>query len=553
MPVRPIDTASGESALPRPPGVLAKRLFVAAIAVGIVGILAWAMASGLARDGIQPGDALVFGLYLPNVALNGAAAATAFAGLFWARRRRRADPPADWRPEKRTAILIPSRNEDVPALGARLRALMRDLADRGLGAHVDLFLLSDSDDPRAIAAEERMAIELACGDRPRLYYRRRLGNEGRKVGNLSNWLRQWGGHYAYMLTLDADSVMSARRIAAMIRRMETRPRLGLIQSGIRLSGGESRFARLQQRAGRLYGAPFIAGLAGWSGSEGNYYGHNALIRVAAFSGAAGLPKLPGQAPFGGDILSHDFVEAAWMRRAGWAIEINPDSVGSAEGGPETVIAYHKRDRRWCQGNMQHLQLLRARGLHPVSRLHLLLGIAGYLAAPLWLALVVVAILAHQVDGMLWPTIGAMALILVQKAAGVVDRLLRRPGAWARRIVLGAAVRELALSTLLAPLIMLRQTVSVASIVSGQDCGWKPPAGAKKAGDMPWLEPAAGAALIAAVIPGLATPWHVLLIAPIALPLLAAPLITAWLDARPGTRFALPLPAISLPGGYALQR
>ncbi len=553
MPVRPVDGPVETRALPRPPGVAMRRLIVAMLAASVVGLLAWAMIRGLLGDGLQFGDALIFGLYLPNVALNAFAAATALAGLFWVRRRRRADPPAEWRPAKRTAILIPSRNEDIAGLGQRIRALMADLGDRGLAAHVDLFLLSDSDDPRAIAGEERLAIELACGGRPRLYYRRRLGNEGRKVGNLSNWLRQWGGHYAYMLTLDADSVMSARRIASMIRRMETRPRLGLIQSGIRLSGGSSRFARLQQRAGRLYGPPFIAGLAGWSGSEGNYYGHNALIRVAAFSGAAGLPRLPGAAPFGGDILSHDFVEAAWMRRAGWAVEVDPDSVGSAEGGPETLIAYHKRDRRWAQGNLQHLRLLRARGLHPVSRLHLLLGIAGYLAAPLWLGLVVVAILAHQVDGMLWPTLGAIALILVQKAAGVIDRLLRRRGAWARRIVLGAAVRELALSTLLAPLVMLRQTVSVASIFAGQDCGWKPPAGAKKAGDMPWLEPAAGAALIAAVLPGLATPWHVLLVAPIAAPLLAAPLITAWLDARPGTRFALPLPALQLPGRYALQR
>lgn len=554
MPARAIDAAPESRPLARSPGLVWRRLGVGALALSILGLLGWAMFAGLSRDGLQPIDAVIFGLFVPNVALNALAAATAIFGLVWARRRRRADPPVGWRPNRRTAILIPSRNEDVPALGTRVRALMADLADRGLGAHVDLFLLSDSDDRAAIAAEERLAVELACGEgRPRLYYRRRLGNEGRKVGNLSNWLRQWGGHYAYMLTLDADSVMSARRIAGLIRRMETRPRLGLIQSGIRLAGGESRFARLQQRAGRLYGAPFVAGLAGWSGPEGNYYGHNALIRVAAFATAAGLPRLPGAAPLGGDILSHDFVEAAWMRRAGWGIEIDPESLGSSEGGPETLMAYHKRDRRWCQGNLQHLKLLRARGLHPVSRLHLALGIAGYLAAPLWLALVTVAILAREVDGMLWPTVGAIGLIFVQKAVGVWDRLRMRRGAWARRIVLGAAVRELALSTLLAPVIMLRQTVSVVSIFTGHDCGWKPPAGAKKAGDAPWLEPAAGAALVAAVMPGLAETWHVLLVAPIAAPLLVAPLLTAWLDARPGARLALPaLPDLTRPL-FALQR
>ena len=44
----------------------------------------------------------------------------------------------------------------------------------------------------------------------------------------------------------------------------------------------------------------------------------------------------------------------------------------------------QRDRRWCQGNLQHGLVLFARGLRGVSRIHLLLGIFGYLASPLWL-------------------------------------------------------------------------------------------------------------------------------------------------------------------------
>jgi membrane glycosyltransferase len=534
MPPRPLDAAPEAQPLPAPPGVALRRAVVALAVIGVVALLGYVMATGLARDGFAAVDALILGLYLPNVALNALAAATAVAGLAAVRRRtRRADSPVGWRPRQRTAILIPARNEDVGALGARICALSRDVAREGLGPHVDLFLLSDSDDARAIGAEERLAVELACGDaRPRLYYRRRLGNEGRKVGNISNWLRQWGGHYGYMLTLDADSVMSARRIAGMIARMETQQRLGLIQAGIRLTGGGSRFARLQQRAGRLYGGAFAAGLAGWMGGEGNYWGHNALIRVAAFADAAGLPRLSGPAPRGGDILSHDFVEAAWLRRAGWAVELDPDSRGSAEGGPETLAAFHKRDRRWCQGNLQHLRVLRARGLHPVSRLHLIAGIGGYLAAPLWLGLVVTAIIAGAVDGMIVPALGALGLILTTKAAGVLHWLARRPTARTRRIVLGAALHELAVSTVIAPVIMLRQTMAVLSVASGQDCGWKPPAGAARAGDAPWLEPAAGAALILAVIPAAADPWAAAVVAPIVLPLLAAPALVAWLDQRP---------------------
>lgn len=517
--------------LPLPPRVLRRRILVAVMSLAIILLLGWAMLSGLLRDGFAIGDGVIFGLYMPNVAVNALAAATAVAGLFWrARSRRFADAPKGWVPQRRTAVLIPARNEDIEGLGARIRALSADLRRQGIAEKVDLFLLSDSDDPVKIGLEERLALSLSAEGRPRLYYRRRLGNEGRKPGNLANWLRQWGGHYGYMLVLDADSVMAARRIARLIRRMETQPRLGLIQAGIRLSGGESRFARLQQSAGRLYGGPFARGLAGWMGWDGNFWGHNALIRVKAFADAAGLPKLSGPAPFGGDLLSHDFVEAAWLRRAGWGVELDPDSVGSAEGGPETVMEFHKRDRRWAQGNMQHLRLLRAKGLSPVSRLHFLCGVMGYLASPLWLALVIAAIFLGTGEGMLVPTLGAIGLVLLQKSIGVVDWMIRRPSARTWRIVLRTAARELVLSTLIAPMVMMRQTVSVLSIFTGHDCGWKPAAGAKKKSDMRWLEPAAGSALIVAVaLQGLATPLHALIIAPLAVPLLLAPLLSRWLD------------------------
>jgi membrane glycosyltransferase len=307
------------------------------------------------------------------------------------------------------------------ALTGRIAALRRDLPRLGFWQSFDIFVLSDSDDPRSIAAEAEMARAFAQSAMPgpAVYYRRRRRNTARKPGNIAEWVRRWGGAYGYMLVLDADSRMSGRRIGALVHRMETNPHLGLIQAGVRLTGGESRFARLQQLATRLYGPAFAAGIAGWSGSEGNYWGHNALIRVRAFAAAAGLPKLGGRPPFGGDGLSHDFVEAAWLRRAGWAVEIEPDSRGSAEGGPETVSELHKRDRRWCQGNLQHLRVLFARGLHPVSRLHLLCGIGGYLAAPLWLGLVLAATLLGGAGAVLLPSVAAVALILTQKLMGVL--------------------------------------------------------------------------------------------------------------------------------------
>jgi len=49
-----------------------------------------------------------------------------------------------------------------------------------------------------------------------------------------------------------------------------------------------------------------------------------------------------------------------------------------------MIENAQRDRRWCQGNMQHGMVVWARGLRGGSRLHLAMGILGYLASPLWL-------------------------------------------------------------------------------------------------------------------------------------------------------------------------
>jgi membrane glycosyltransferase len=326
--------------------------------------------------------------------------------------------------------------------------------------------------------------------------------------------------------------MSARRIAGLVHRMETRPHLGLIQTGVRLTGAGSRFGRLQQLATRLYGPAFSAGIAGWSGSEGNYWGHNALIRVRAFAAAAGLPKLSGRPPFGGDILSHDFVEAAWLRRSGWAVEIDPDNRGSAEGMPETLAAYHKRDRRWCQGNLQHMRVVFARGLHPVSRLHLVCGIGSYLAAPLWLGLVVTATLLGTAGTVIVPGLAALALILTQKLTGVLVWIGRRPQA--RGPILRMALGELAVSSVLAPLVMVRQSVAVAAVLVGRDCGWKP-AGTGRDDGMTWLEPAAGLGLLAAVLPGNGDAWQLALVMPLALPLLASPLLVRWLDQPPVRR------------------
>jgi membrane glycosyltransferase len=347
--------------------------------------------------------------------------------------------------------------------------------------------------------------------------------------------------------------MSVARLQEMRHTMAAEPALGLVQSGIRLRPGQSRFAALERLSARLCGPPFLRGFASVAGDAGNYWGHNALIRVRAFAGAAGLPALPGRRPLGGPILSHDIVEAAWLVRAGWAVRVLPEARGSFEAGPETLAAFHRRDRRWCQGNLQHLRLIGAAGLHPLSRLHLICGVQNYLAAPIWLALVLLF-----ASGLLTPSAGAglallavAAVLLLPKLAALRHWQRRRRHAprRARRVLRRAVLAELALSSLVAPLVMVRQTLAVAQVALGQDCGWRPGT-TTRAARTGALEMAAGAGLVAVSLGTSGGGLAGLILLPVAGPLLAAPWLMRWLDRAPGRRApaAPPLAMRPLPAG-----
>ncbi len=157
--------------------------------------------------------------------------------------------------------------------------------------------------------------------------------------------------------------MTGETLVRLVGAMERHPDVGLIQTLPIITGATTLFARMQQFAGRVYGPLIAHGIAWWHGAEGNYWGHNALIRTRAFAEQAGLPELAGRKPFGGPIMSHDFVEAALMRRGGWAMHMVPGVRGSYEEVPPTLTDLAVRDRRWCQGNLQHAAVLPTRGLH----------------------------------------------------------------------------------------------------------------------------------------------------------------------------------------------
>ena len=292
----------------------------------------------------------------------------------------------------RTAVVMPVYNENPRRVAAGLETIWSSLVRQPEQAAFDLYLLSDTSDLE-IAAEERalwqqlVARHQSAG---RVHYRRRLERCGRKAGNIADFIRTWGERYECMIVLDADSIMTGAALVSLARVMEAHPQIGIAQSLPLSFGRETLFGRLIQFGSRLVGPMLASGLAFWQLGESNYWGHNAIVRLRPFARHCMLPRLSGSPPLGGEILSHDFVEAALMRRGGYEVRQLPELEGSFEEVPANVIDYAARDRRWTQGNLQHSRLLRLPGLHPLSRLHLMMGIVSYVSSPMWLALLLLS-------------------------------------------------------------------------------------------------------------------------------------------------------------------
>jgi membrane glycosyltransferase len=397
---------------------------------------------------------------------------------------------------------MPVYNEQTARTFAALEAIRASVEATGHGASFDYFILSDSTNPDAWIAEERafLALRDRIGPDARIYYRHREKNHHRKAGNIADFVTRWGGAYEHMIVLDADSLMTGDCILALTRAMEADPSSGIIQSLPLVVNRNTLFARLQQFAARVYGPVIATGLAIWSGRDGNYWGHNAIIRTRAFAAHCGLPDLKGKPPFGGHILSHDFVEAALMRRAGWSVTMLPLLEGSYEESPPSLIDLSVRDRRWCQGNLQHSRVIGARGLRLATRQHFATGIMGYLASPFWLLQLVVGIaLVLQTTYIrpeyftrefrlfpTWPRFDperalalfalTMGILLAPKFFGLILMLFdgerRRACGGAIRLVISSFI-EIILSGLIAPILMVVQSGSVFQILLGRDTGWNP--------------------------------------------------------------------------------
>ena len=470
---------------------------------GLASLLMWDI---LRANGLSPLEGASLALFFVLFTWIAGAFWTAIAGFIIQLSGRdrgviHASEAAALRLTSRIAIVMPVYNEDPTRVMAGLGAMWTSLALQPEQAKFDLFILSDTR-KEDIAAQEQAAwraFVIRHGMAGRVFYRRREVNTERKAGNIADFVRRWGAAYEYMVVLDADSVMSGQALVTLGRLMDAHPQIGILQTAPLPVGRDTLFARLVQFAARLNGPMLSAGLAWWQLGEANYWGHNAIIRIAPFAAECGLPRLPGSAPLGGEILSHDFVEAALMRRAGYQVWLVADLEGSWEEVPSNIIDFAARDRRWAQGNLQHLAVLPMRGLYWLSRVHFLTGILSYATSPMWFAVLVVSSVItcqEAVEGYQYFQPGAYSLfptwpeyrdgeiavllsativvLLLPKLLGttlaLLKRRLRRGFGGALRLTVSLLLEQL-FSMLLAPPMMVFHSTFVITTLAGRPVHW----------------------------------------------------------------------------------
>jgi membrane glycosyltransferase len=541
------------------------------------GLYRWLASGGM--SGMEWVLLTMIGATFVWVTLSVSTVGVAIAALL-ARARADARPPGDVRGID-VALLVPIYNEVPQNVFGNAAAMLHDLAARAGPHHYSLFVLSDTRDD-AIASLEWRAFQDLRARAPAgfaVHYRRREMNTDKKVGNIAEWTRGWGAAFEGMVVLDADSLMSGRAIDRLASELSCDPQVGLIQTFPMLIGAQTVFARLQQFSNIAYGWLLAEGLATWARSEGNYWGHNAIIRTRAFAEHAMLPHLRGARGRDALILSHDFVEAGLLRRAGWGVRFLPRVTGSFEETPATLIDYVIRDRRWCRGNLQHLSLLGTKGLHPLSRFHMFHGAVAYLLSPAWFFLLVIwALLGKDEETNViryfneanplfpdWPPamshidsavflVIMYAMLLTPKIAGAAiiaatpraARVFGGAGPF-----LGSFAVEVALSIAYAPIMMIQQTKAVLRALTTSSEAWAPQSrDVRRHG---WgtlikfhrVEMVLGLVLFSGLMAGLVSLWLV--------PIVASLVLAVPLSALSGVRISPRAPAtLRLDSPYTLR-
>ena len=417
-------------------------------------------------------------------------------------------------PLAKTAVLLPIYHEPVHWTLSGLKAVYRDIERTGQIEHFEFYILSDSRNPDVWLEEQVAWNQLVkdLGGEGRIFYRRRPVNLNYKSGNVADFLRRWGKRCKYMVVLDADSLMTGSTIVRMVRLMEREPGVGILQTNPNIINGQSLFARIQQFANRFYSTLFANGLAAIQMGDAAFWGHNAILRIEPFMNHCGLRKLPGIGIFGGPIMSHDFVEAAYMGRAGYEVWLEPELGGSYEESPPTLADELSRDSRWAKGNLQHLWvMLREPGLRFAHRMAFLNGIMAYVASPLWLGFLILTTIAaaqmtlspieyfpdgHQGLFPLWPewrpewalglALSTLALLFLPKFLAILDAMIHRFtkefGGLFRLFC--SVILEIMISVLLAPVRMWAHSRYVVSALLNVSLHW---AGQNRTEETGWKE------------------------------------------------------------------
>lgn len=490
------------------PGKLARQLLMSTLSSATVVTGVWLMFDILRQNGttiLEAALLLLFSITFSWIVIAFWSGAIGFVlqmlriDPLSLRRRRPVDVGRVGQLNSRTAVVMPVYNEDTVRIMAGFEANLRSVAATGQLEAFDFYMLSDTQDPELIQAELAgwQALTERLGDLAgHAFYRRREKNSHRKVGNLADFCQRWGGHYDHMVVLDADSIMTGTCILTLVATMEANPATGLIQTVPIPVRQTTLFGRFLQFAAALNSPMLATGLAFWQTDCANYWGHNAIIRVDAFLESCGLPALPGRGAFGGDILSHDFVEAALLRRAGWDVFLLAELDGSYEEVPSNLLDYATRDRRWVQGNIQHLALLNARGIHSISRLHFLFGAVAYISTLVWLAMLALSTAdalvraansnvffssgyqlfpdwpiakTDLIFSMLYLTVG---LLLLPKLMSMVVALTHRRQAFGGALsLIASTVVETLFAILIAPLMMVFHSYFVICVFLGRKVRW----------------------------------------------------------------------------------
>ncbi len=493
------------------PNMTLRRVLFAALVLSTMTLLVLAMISVMRIGGLTPIETamiVLFALNTPWVSIGFWNAVIGFLVLNHSRDWLRTILPVaglhdDTRPiRSRTAIVMPAYNEDPDRVFRHLRSILDSLDETGESDAFEIFMLSDTRKVDLAAREQALFDAWQASDRApdRIHYRRREVNSRRKVGNIADFCERWGDRFEHMIVLDADSVMSGEAILRMVRLMEANPKIGILQTLVTGLPASSPFARIFQFGMRHGMRSYTVGSAWWQGDEGPYWGHNAILRLDAFRAHCGLPTLPGEAPLGGEILSHDQVESVLMRRGGFEVRVLPIEDGSYEQNPTTLPDFLSRDLRWCQGNMQYTGLLGMPGLFPLGRLQLLLAIKMYLASLFWYGFMALGIIQITVNALsytdaevalmaeaslfsnpatMYQAIGLfavmMTLTMAPKLMGVFDVLVspaKRRAYGGTLRVLASTVLELLFSFLLGPVMALSQCIFIVGLYFGRMVHWE---------------------------------------------------------------------------------